>query len=605
MGQGAGERYLVEEQVGAGGVATVYRGTDTVLQRTVAIKTLNEDVDPGLKERFQVEARSVAQLNHPNIVSVYDVGEAEGLPYIVMEYVQGTNLKKLIGERGPLPPAEAVRIVSQVGSALEYAHQNGIVHCDVKPHNILILPDGRAKLADFGIAQAQVDLDSGRRDGKVYATPLYMAPEQATGEPVTPRTDVYGLGLVLWEALTGRPPEKPALNQPLALPFDEVNLPRGLEAAIRRATDPDPAARYGSVDEFASVLFRPEPRGSNDDGGRTVAMPVPARTPARREPTPNPVAAAAAPQRVARAPRARPGDAVPSGAPQGRPRWYATLPGVALAALLLGLLGTAGYGLVSAFGGAPARVPVPDLTGGTVKQARQEAAEKGLKVRVSGYQPSTEPAGTVVDQEPFANELLERDGQVGLVVARKAAAGEATRASGAVAARTTEAVAVPASTSSPTEAAPAPDGGGIDAATPAPAVDPPPVVREPGVRKIQLAALSQPVEIQATGYGRFTLQPGRTQLLRTSGYIRVRAEPSRQVLVNVDGEELGTLHDLAERFNRKPIASSWAFIQYSGPSSRSSVSNSATGNGTSGRGSDGGNRGRGGNDGDDDEGDDD
>ncbi|MEJ7654774.1 MAG: serine/threonine-protein kinase [Chloroflexia bacterium] len=264
MSQDETERYQLQDQIGSGGMATVYRARDSVLQRVVALKLLNGgQVEPALKERFQREAQSVAQLSHENIVRIYDGGERDGSPYIVMEYVEGSNLKKRIQAHGPLTTHEAVEVVTQVGAALEYAHANGLIHCDVKPHNILISPNGRSKLVDFGIAQAQVDRT--RRDSEqVYGTPLYMAPEQASGGRASSRTDVYGLGLVLWEALSGSPPERTGRYDPVKLDFDSAQIPHAFEEAIKRATAFDPDDRYVSVDDMvhavATAVKDPEDR---------------------------------------------------------------------------------------------------------------------------------------------------------------------------------------------------------------------------------------------------------------------------------------------------------------------------------------------------------
>lgn len=277
MSQTSTDRYRIEGQIGSGGMATVYKGVDTLLARPVALKVLDRRVDPEIEALFQAEARAVASLNHPNIVTVYDVGEWDGTAYIAMEYIAGPDLKRYIQERGPLPPDEAFRIISQVGSALSHAHTRGVVHCDIKPQNILLSAGGEAKLADFGIAQAR--LDSGQRgDGKVYGTPLYIAPEQLAGGDVGPRTDVHGLGLVLWEALTGKEPRRVPPDGRVWLDEPHSRLPSGVLAVVRRATAPEPAARYASIDERVRDL---EAKRGGVGANQTTVAHAPGLAPSR------------------------------------------------------------------------------------------------------------------------------------------------------------------------------------------------------------------------------------------------------------------------------------------------------------------------------------
>ncbi len=200
-------RYRLEARIGAGGMSTVYRALDETLQRRVAIKLMNTEVvsDSDQLERFRREARAVAQLSHPNIVGVIDAGEDEGRPYIVFEYVEGETLKDRIRRRGPMPIPEAVAYAIEIARALGAAHARHIVHRDVKPQNVLIDEEGSAKVTDFGIART-LEEDGLTADGRVLGTTDYVSPEQALGQPVSGQSDLYSLGVVLYEMLTGAVP---------------------------------------------------------------------------------------------------------------------------------------------------------------------------------------------------------------------------------------------------------------------------------------------------------------------------------------------------------------------------------------------------------------
>src|SRR4030081_3038425 len=200
-------RYRLEARIGAGGMSTVYRALDETLQRQVAIKLLNRAVSPDSAqlERFRREARAVAQLSHPHVVGVIDAGEDEGRPYIVFEYVEGETLKERIRRHGRLEIAEAVAYAIEIARALGAAHARHIVHRDVKPQNVLIDEEGSAKVTDFGIART-LDEEGLTADGRVLGTTDYVSPEQALGQPVTGQSDLYSLGIVLYEMLTGQVP---------------------------------------------------------------------------------------------------------------------------------------------------------------------------------------------------------------------------------------------------------------------------------------------------------------------------------------------------------------------------------------------------------------
>src|SRR5918999_60973 len=199
-----GERFRLEEKVGSGGMSSVYRAYDPTPERRVAIKMMHRDIssDPDQLERFRREARAVAQLNHPHVVTVIDAGEDEGAPYIVFEYVEGETLKERIRRLGRLPIDEAIAYAIEIGRALECAHTHKLVHRDVKPQNVLIDRDGRAKVTDFGIARS-MEAQGLTATGRVLGTTDYVSPEQALGHEVTEQSDIYSLGVVLYEMLTG------------------------------------------------------------------------------------------------------------------------------------------------------------------------------------------------------------------------------------------------------------------------------------------------------------------------------------------------------------------------------------------------------------------
>jgi len=258
-------RYQLDEVLGAGGMAVVYRGTDRILHRTVAVKVLAEPQarDPVFVERFRREARAAGGLNHPGIVAVYDTGSDGDRHFIVMEYVEGRTVAELIRDEGRPPPRQVAEIVEQVAGGLAYAHENGIVHRDVKPANIMVTPTGEAKIMDFGIARAT----SGEpltQTAAVMGTATYIAPEQAEGKAVDARTDIYALGATMYQLLTGRPPF--VAGTPVAVAAMHVfeppepptaidpSVPAPLEAITLRALEKDPGARYQDAREMRSDL---------------------------------------------------------------------------------------------------------------------------------------------------------------------------------------------------------------------------------------------------------------------------------------------------------------------------------------------------------------
>jgi serine/threonine-protein kinase len=263
-------RYRVEDVLGRGGMASVYRARDVELERPVAVKVLAEHLAdrPDFHDRFLREARLAAQLSHPNIVQVFDVGEEDGKPFIVMECVEGSTLADELKEHGRLEPEEVVDLALQICGGLEHAHATGLVHRDIKPQNLLLRPDGAVKIADFGIARA-AETTRLTQIGSVLGTAAYLAPEQALGEEVTASADVYSLGCVLYELLTGRTPyifqtlpELAVKHREEAIePLRELRpeIPERLEAAIMHALARNPDYRPESAAAFAEELAAASP----------------------------------------------------------------------------------------------------------------------------------------------------------------------------------------------------------------------------------------------------------------------------------------------------------------------------------------------------------
>jgi eukaryotic-like serine/threonine-protein kinase len=285
-----GGRYELEKHVGSGGMSKVYRAHDRLLERTVALKILHEHYsqDDEYVERFRREARAVAQIAHPNVVTVIDRGEHEGRQFIVFEYVDGENLKQLVEREGSLPIRQVIHLGLQVASALASAHERGVVHRDVKPQNVLLSEDGLPKVTDFGIARS-ADVESVTLTGTVMGTSEYLSPEQARGEAVDVRSDVYSLGAILYELCTGRVPypgENPVsvamrhLHEPVpSVRERRRDVPRRLEAAIRRALAKDPEERFASMGELIAELEACLRALGN--GEETIVLPAPVRR--RRE----------------------------------------------------------------------------------------------------------------------------------------------------------------------------------------------------------------------------------------------------------------------------------------------------------------------------------
>ncbi len=260
-------RYQIEGRIGSGGMAEVYRARDITLERTVAIKLLRDDfsADPAFRERFRQEAKAAANLSHPNIVTVHDFGFDEKQIFIVMEYIPGTDLKTILESRGSLGVDEALRLIIQACAGIGYAHRAGLIHCDVKPHNMIVTPDQRLKVTDFGIARALASIHQQEVTNVVWGSPQYFSPEQAAGYPPSPASDVYGLGVVLYEMLTGRLPfiastaaELAHMHRTVApTPPSQINpsIPPALEQACLKVLTKEPSVRYRTADQFGRVLI--------------------------------------------------------------------------------------------------------------------------------------------------------------------------------------------------------------------------------------------------------------------------------------------------------------------------------------------------------------
>jgi serine/threonine-protein kinase len=299
-------RYELEELVGTGGMSSVFRAHDSQLERQVAIKILHQHYadDPEYLERFRREARAVARLTHPNIVTVIDRGDDDGRQFIVFEHVEGENLKELILRTGRLPVRRALELALATADGLAFAHEHGLVHRDVKPQNVLLSREGDVKVTDFGIARSLHVEHGVTQTGTVLGTGEYLAPEQASGKPVSPATDVYSLGVVLWELLAGDVPFvgenfvavalRHVNEAPPSLHERRSDVTPRLGAAVERALAKDPARRFPSMAAFAKELRAclaevegDAPPPPEDDLAHTLVTPPPsgvAARPARRAP---------------------------------------------------------------------------------------------------------------------------------------------------------------------------------------------------------------------------------------------------------------------------------------------------------------------------------
>ena len=393
-------KYLIEAELGRGGMGVVYRAHQPSLERTVAIKLLSSDLigDPDGVRRFRLEAKSVAKLNHPNIVQVYDIEEEENLLYLVMEFVDGESLDGLITKQ-VLPESRCLKIVADIADALHFAHEKGIVHRDVKPANILMTSDGRVKVADFGLAYL-IDREGGTtRTGFLVGSPNYMSPEQATGQKIDRRSDIYSLGVVLFRMLTGRVPFVAESSHAVLFmqvqqePPDPREMNKSISLATRglvlKALNKKPEARFQTMSEFRDALLRQAaalsagvvgeismedgtvPLERGDVRGALERAHVEAHgisMPPTAEPTKETaqIPAAPPPAPVAPAPAAVPPSAATAARRPARPAPAPTSPvlPIALAGVLLFVLGFGGTllyksGVIPGFGSRPVPTPLP------------------------------------------------------------------------------------------------------------------------------------------------------------------------------------------------------------------------------------------------------
>ena len=412
-----GDRYDVGQVIGRGGMAEVYEGTDRRLNRRVAIKVLRPDLarDPMFQERFRREAQSAAGLNHPNIVAIYDTGEdliRDGsdqlsIPYIVMEYVDGVTLRHMLNNGPRILPERTLEVVAGVLAALDYAHRHGIVHRDIKPANIMINAHGDAKVMDFGIARAMSDAATAvTATSAVMGTAQYLSPEQARGESVDARSDIYSTGCVLYELLTSNPPFNG--ESPVSIAYQHVNevpklpssvdpsIPTTLDAITMTALTKSPASRYQTAAEMRfdieraiaglPISTRPESSPDAADLGSTTILPL--------------TGAATTTATISTASKQ-----------STRKKWATVAIATVVSALLLLFLGNQllpqGQDLVT----------TPNVKSKTLDEAILALTEVGLKVGTETPQADDNiPKGTIIGQDPAPGELIEAGQAVNLIV---------------------------------------------------------------------------------------------------------------------------------------------------------------------------------------------
>ncbi len=410
------DRYTILERIGGGGMADVYRAHDKLLDRSVAVKVLRSQFtdDEEFISRFRREAQAAAKLSHPNIVNIYDVGFDEQTYYIIMEYISGETLKDKIDREAPLPVETAVHIAMEIAEALEHAHQNNLVHCDIKPHNILITRSGRVKVTDFGIARA-VTSATMTNSGTIIGSVHYFSPEQAKGTSVGAKSDIYSLGVVLYEMLSGHVPftgESPisiALKhlQEEPKPLRELNasIPPLIEAIVVKAMHKEPVARFTEIGEMIAD-FKLAQNYLRDDHTRRLShtdFPTQILPPVSEK-------AEQAKLSPARQSNNHPASVL-NEAKVSKPWLWGILLMVLLGSALAAFLGFGKFWSLN-------EITVPDVVGKQVDTARNILISNNLRVSVSDAFSDKVPAGQVISQQPEAGTTVKEQRTITIVVSK-------------------------------------------------------------------------------------------------------------------------------------------------------------------------------------------
>ena len=415
------QRYELQELIGGGGMADVYRAQDLLLNRPVAVKILHEQFksDTEFINKFNREAQAAARLSHPNIVNIYDVGVMDDAHYIVMEYVPGRTLKDRIKQEGHLSVSDALQVAKDIARALAHAHANNLVHCDIKPHNILMMPDGSAKVADFGIARAVTE-STMTYTGNVVGSVHYFSPEQAKGTMITPKSDVYSLGVVLYEMLTGALPftgETPVSiamkhlqEEPVSVRELDPAIPPVVEAIVARAMSKDPAMRPVAAEFMHDIQQAEQMLGAGQGYGQAApADPFATQVLPRVEEPVEPV--------VSRRERNHAAVYADEEPEQEKSIFKSK---AFIAGLIMVLVMGFFAGAFMSYGKfwSTAEVVVPDVTGKQMTLARQILEDKKLRVNVAETYDASVPAGTVVSQNPEAGTKVKEERLVTIYVSK-------------------------------------------------------------------------------------------------------------------------------------------------------------------------------------------